>query len=143
MCYCRSGPSLTADFNSKDIVQDLNRLLCLETGASSAGLRESTPHTLQLSLLTIPHCSFLSAQLGLSVAMDCLSAAIGYLEVSAECISCTMCDCCLLLSSCLTRPISQSIDCSKWTLLATSGWTALLLRPSVLRLFLVNLGAVV
>ena len=33
----------TAEFSSKDIVQDLNRLLRLESGASSAALRELLP----------------------------------------------------------------------------------------------------
>jgi DNA mismatch repair protein MSH2 len=51
-----------AEFSSKDIVQDLNRLLRLEAGASSAAL----------------------PQLNLPVAMECLSATINYLELLAD-----------------------------------------------------------
>ena len=40
----------TADFSSKDLVQDLNRLLHLESLSSSAALRESLSLSLSLSL---------------------------------------------------------------------------------------------
>lgn len=72
-------------------MQDLNRLLCLEAGASSAGLRESTPQLCNCSVQTFPHTPLLSAQLNLSVAMDCLSAAISYLEVSPQCVCLLLC----------------------------------------------------